>query len=433
MKKVFKKIHLWLSIPFGIFITIVCLSGASLVFEKEITESVDSDTYFVKEVGQTALPLDELMETVSSTLPDSVEVTGVTISEDASRAYQVNLSKPRRASLYVNQYTGEITGKGDRLPFFDFMFKLHRWLLGSPSGDGIAWGKLIVGVSTLLLVIIVLTGLLIWLCNRNKPLTKSLKISFTKGWPRFWHDLHVAGGIYATIFLLACALTGLTWSFEWYRNGFYSLCGVEASAGHGEHGGRGGNHGDKGGKPEGLAENHGNRGEHGGYHGEHGGRPEGKPEWVGEHGGNHGEHGNHDGEHNWHHGDENPWHHDEEQSSFEGWQEVYEQLAAQNAGYQQIGAADGTATVVPQGRISLRDTDNYTFKYRHHHLVELTQDKSEDKSGSVRRTIYTIHVGSWGGMITRIITFIAALLGATLPITGYYLWIKRRKRKNVTK
>jgi uncharacterized iron-regulated membrane protein len=32
-------------------------------------------------------------------------------------------------------------------------------------------------------------------------------------------------------------------------------------------------------------------------------------------------------------------------------------------------------------------------------------------------------------MLTRIITFIAALLGATLPLTGYYLWIKRIVRK----
>ena len=36
MKKFFAKIHLWLSIPFGIIIAIVCLTGAILVFEAEI-------------------------------------------------------------------------------------------------------------------------------------------------------------------------------------------------------------------------------------------------------------------------------------------------------------------------------------------------------------------------------------------------------------
>ncbi|MBQ5829709.1 MAG: PepSY domain-containing protein, partial [Alistipes sp.] len=37
-----------------------------------------------------------------------------------------------------------------------------------------------------------------------------------------------------------------------------------------------------------------------------------------------------------------------------------------------------------------------------------------------------VHVGNWGGMLTRIFWFLAAMLGATLPLTGYYLWIKRK-------
>jgi len=32
-------------------------------------------------------------------------------------------------------------------------------------------------------------------------------------------------------------------------------------------------------------------------------------------------------------------------------------------------------------------------------------------------------------MFTRVLTFIAALLGGTLPLTGYYLWIRRIGRK----
>lgn len=233
MKKIFRKIHLWLSVPFGIFITLICFSGAMLVFEKEITELCRHELYFVEEVKEKPLPIDSLMERVSATLPDSVAITGVTVSSDTERTWQVSLSKPRRASLYVNPYTGEVAGRSERLPFYDAMFHLHRWMMGSSTGSG----KLLVGVSTLMLVIILITGILMWLTNRKKPLRKSLKISFTKGWPRFWHDLHVAGGIYATLFLLAIALTGLTWSFSWYRTGFYGLFGVEASAGgHKGHG-----------------------------------------------------------------------------------------------------------------------------------------------------------------------------------------------------
>mgnify|MGYP003596790039 FL=1 len=53
----------------------------------------------------------------------------------------------------------------------------------------------------------------------------------------------------------------------------------------------------------------------------------------------------------------------------------------------------------------------------------------QDKSGKIRGWIYSVHVGNWGGMLTRILTFIAALIGASLPLTGYYLWVKKLMNK----
>ncbi len=86
--KFFRKIHLWLSVPFGIIITLVCFSGAMLIFEPEITRAVKNDVYYVTEVKDSALPMGELMETVKATLPDSVSITGVTVFSDNSRTYQ---------------------------------------------------------------------------------------------------------------------------------------------------------------------------------------------------------------------------------------------------------------------------------------------------------------------------------------------------------
>ena len=61
MKKAFRKIHLWLSVPTGIIITLVCFSGAMLVFEKEITEAIKPELYFVKEAKGEPIPMQELM------------------------------------------------------------------------------------------------------------------------------------------------------------------------------------------------------------------------------------------------------------------------------------------------------------------------------------------------------------------------------------
>lgn len=368
MRKLFRKLHLWLSVPFGVFITLICFSGAMLVFEREISGLCRRDLCFVEKVGEKPLPLDSLMTAVAATLPDSVSVTGLTITPDPTRTWQVGLSKPRRASLYVDPYTGEVKGLYKRLPFYDTMFRLHRWMLGSSSG----FGKLLVGISTLMLVVILITGLLMWLTNRNKPLAKSLKISFTKGWPRFWHDLHVAGGIYATVFLLALALTGLTWSFTWYRTGFYKAFGVDTSAGR-----------------------------------------QGEPQ---QHGGDRGR--SHEGEGRPERGISHP------HSPYAHWQEIYEHLALTHPGFRQITLLDGSASVVPAGRTSLCSGDRFDFDRR----GRITGSKpyaEQDKSTKVRSSVYTVHVGSWGGLATRILTFLAALLGATLPLTGYYLWIRR--------
>lgn len=380
MRKIFRNIHLWLSVPFGILITLICFSGAALVFEKEVMELCHRELYFVKKVEAAPLPMEQLMTKVAATLPDSVSVTGVNISSDPERAYQVTLSKPRRASMYVDQYTGEITGKYERAPFFNFMFRMHRWLLDSMKQDGgIFWGKMIVGTSTLMFVFVLISGVVVWWPRTRKALKNSLKIVANKGWRRFWYDLHVAGGMYALVFLLAMALTGLTWSFQWYRTGFYKTFGVEVQPSMG-HGNAAANSTAKGGKRDGKPEGREGRGAH-------------------------------------------------RYSPYTNWQQVYEQLAEANPDYKQISVSDGSASVAVPRFGNQRGTDRYKFNPRNGEITETTLYKDLDNSGKIRGWIYSVHVGSWGGMLTRILTFVAALIGASLPLTGYYLWIRKKIKR----
>ena len=396
MKKIFRKIHLWLSVPFGLIITLVCFSGAMLVFENEANEWFRRDLYYVETVKGSPLPMDKLLEKVATTLPDSVAVTGVSISSDPGRAYQVSLSKPRRASLYVDQYTGEVKGKSERSGFFMFMFRMHRWLLDSmnPGNEGIFWGKMIVGVSTLLLVFVLISGIVIWWPRTRKALKNSLKITATKGWRRFWYDLHMAGGMYALIFLLAMALTGLTWSFPWYRTAFYKVFGVEvqqrAAQGHEQ-------------KSDAQKRNtklaaHREKKREGNEvrKGERSRRPE----------------NNHSDMYS-------------VTSPFVYWQEIYDKLRRQNPEYKQISISSGTASVSFNRFGNQRASDRYSFNTDNGEFTETSLYQHQDKSGKIRGWIYSVHVGNWGGMFTRILTFIAALLGSALPLTGYYLWIKR--------
>jgi len=462
MKKIIHKLHLWLSVPFGLIITVICLSGAALVFEKEITEFCYPERYFVEEIKEKPLPVDELLKKVSTTLPDSISVTGVSIPSDPKRAYQVNLSKPRRASVYVDQYTGEVKPRFERVAFFNVMFRLHRWLLDSMKPDGgIFWGKMIVGTSTLIFVFVIITGIIIWVPKTIKGLKKRLKITVNKGLKRFWHELHIVGGIYSAIILLVLALTGLTWSFSWYRTGFYKVFGVEVQqgGGHGgppqaqtsndsnrmlkidhipdsskheredrkERSGEGRRNRNKdemrGEKPDSLRRNNKRREEHSRDNDMSERKDSLRTDAQEERerrGGRNGSERNRNSQ--------------SSQTDFSKWQHVYEKLASLNPSYKQISVSKNSANVSFDSWGNQRGSDRYSFDTKTGEITETNLYKDQDKSGKIRGWIYSVHVGSWGGILTRILTFIASLVGATLPLTGYYLWIKKsikkRQRKN---
>lgn len=105
------------------------------------------------------------------------------------------------------------------------------------------------------------------------------------------------------------------------------------------------------------------------------------------------------------------------------------EVAKKNPGYRQITLKTEAAEVVPEGRLSLRATDKYSYNRRSGEITDIKLYSSEGKDTKVRSGVYMVHTGSWGGLITRILNFLAALIGATLPLTGYWLWIRRLMRK----
>ncbi len=387
MIKIFHKIHLWLSVPFGIIITLICFSGAMLVFEPDITRIIRSEVYYATSSEGKPLPMDVLMEKVKATLPDSVSITGITVFADKDRTYQVNLSKPRRASMFIDQYSGNITGKYERIGFFSIMFKLHRWLLDSsnPHGGGLKIGKLIVGVSTCIFVIALISGVVIWWPRVRTGLRRSLTITTKNGWRFFWKSLHIAGGMYALVIVLVMALTGLTWSFDWYRSAFYAVCGVEYAPRH-----------NNGRNAKNSRDSHNAHGI--------------KRERID------------DGKE-----DIETW---RQHSEFGHWQQFYDELKIQNPDAPQITIGIEKATVKLGSMGNGRASDSYVYKNRTEAISPSAKYADSDPADKLRGWIYSIHTGSFGGMTTRIMWFFASILGASLPITGYYMWIRRLKKRN---
>lgn len=366
MRKISSKIHLWLSLPFGIIIALICLSGAILVFEKELMELCYPSRYFVKEVRSTPLSPDALITSARRQLPDSVRITGLQIPSDPQRTYRV-ITPQKKAAYLINPYTGEMTSMSDGQNFFLSMMRLHRWLLEDFKRDGsFSPGKTLVGVATLLMVVILISGFVIWFPRSRKGLKNRLSIKVTSGWRRFFFDLHVAGGFYSAAILLVLALTGLTWSFGWYRDAFYTLFGVETT------------------------QNKSNS---------HAASPASKKDK------------------------------EREKTNYTLWVDVVSDLQSRYTDFNSITIQDGSATVSTAKTGNTRGSDRYTFDPRTGDITEVQLYKDLPKSGKIRGWIYAVHVGSWGGMTTKILSFIAALLGFIFPVTGYYFWIKKIRRK----
>ena len=461
MRNFFRKFHLWVSVPFGIVITITCFTGALLVFENEVTALCKGDVTTVVRHGE-PLPLNVIAGRVAATLPADVDVKGVVVSNSPNEAYKVNLSKPKKAAVYVNQYTGEVIGKEERLPFFQTVFRLHRWLMDSNPGDGkLFWGKMIVGTSTLAFVVILLTGLVIWWPRNRKMLANRLQIALKKGKNRFWYDLHVAGGFYALLLLLAMALTGLTWSFEWYSNAVYLLFGAgeakdaavvenripvvaeapvcpgscrdctlpvcvnnaESKSTAVESGRAAGWNVDAVTAATNVTDTKYVDAEPAVSVAEVDGvtaattvdAQSGATVMAD---GNSGATSLVTAQH---------------ATEFDSWQKAYENVVATVPHFETITVSAGTVSVKVSKYGNMRAADKYMFNEDSGAITSVELYKDSARKGKIGGWIYSLHTGSWGGIITRVLSFLAALLGATLPLTGYYLWIRRLygKRKRI--
>ena len=172
------------------------------------------------------------------------------------------------------------------------------------------------------------------------------------------------GGVYATLLLLAMALTGLTWSFQWYSKSFYSLLGVETKVNTTS---------------------------------------------------------NNDTKERVRSGDNT--------QRYIHWQSAIDSVQESCNEYSEMTVSDGAVTVKSEGWGNQRASDKYSFDNHTGEITDITLYADSDYNRKVRGWVYTIHVGNWGGYLSRVMWFLAAMLGASLPLTGYYMWLRRMFKK----
>ncbi|AZQ65408.1 PepSY domain-containing protein [Flammeovirga pectinis] len=219
MKKLISKLHLIIGLVSGLIVFIVSITGCIYTFEHEIQELTQSYR-FVKEVKGNVLPPSKIKE-IAYKATDGMDVQRIYYEtpNNASMALHYADSASYFYITFIDQYTGEVLKiKNLRTDFFTVILYLHISLL-LPNGE------LIVGIATLIFFVMLVSGIVLWWPKnkKKKAVQQKFKIKWNGRWRRKNYDLHSVLGFYASWVLLFTIVTGLIWSFEWFENTLYYL------------------------------------------------------------------------------------------------------------------------------------------------------------------------------------------------------------------
>lgn len=353
-------VHLWLGLASGLVVMVVCLTGAILVFEKEIDEWVNHKLYFTEAQQGQRLPLDSLLANARA-YDKSIKVSNIVL-ETADPGRNILFSGKKKDDTHIiaiDPYTGTIAGSvNDSKQFFTIVLKLHRYLLMKDTG------KIITGISCLIFIALVLTGLILWWPKKRKQLKQRLAIKWDSKFKRLNWDLHAIGGFYVHLVILVIAVTGLTWSYKWVNNSLFVLF-------------------------------------------------DGKPQQK----------------------FQVPANTVQQAVSTGFYEEVYQdankRLAYKGKVNISIPAKDSLAITVSKENREASITNIVDYLYYEKGTGRLLKERlyeNETTGMKVRRAIYPIHTGNIYGWPTKLLAFFSVLFAASLPVTGFMIWLKRGKK-----
>lgn len=223
VKKILFQLHWLLGITAGLVLAVTGATGGLFAFEAELLRWLNPGVVTVTPPsGQAKLGADALLARLAQTRPGQ-RVTALNLSADAADAARVTFAVPgerRGRSEYLDPYSGAVLGTPRGEGLFRFVEDVHRRLA---FGDT---GKAITGAATLGLVFLCLSGLTLRWPRRAFSWRAWLTFDVHLKGRSFLWGLHSMAGTWVLLCFLLAALTGLFWSYTWYRDGIYALTGA---------------------------------------------------------------------------------------------------------------------------------------------------------------------------------------------------------------
>ncbi|ACB77829.1 PepSY-associated TM helix domain-containing protein [Opitutus terrae] len=224
-------LHLIAGIIAGLSIAVMCFTGVTLAFEKQLVTWSERDARQIEPpMGSAArLPVEELLARVRAVKPDA-KPGSLTISSNPRSAVAVSLG--RDATVFVDPYAGAVRRPASTRmhDFLHVMEDWHRFL--ALTGDHRPTGKLINGICNLAFFVLAATGLYLWIPRRWSWRSIRGVVWFQRGLegkPRDfnWHNVI---GLWSAPVLIVLTLTAVPISFRWGNALVYRLVGEEPPA-----------------------------------------------------------------------------------------------------------------------------------------------------------------------------------------------------------
>ena len=219
LKKTLFQLHWFFGITAGLVLALMGITGAAYSFQDEILRALNPTVLTVHQQPAGVLPPAELVRKLEATEGKAVSMLWVeSESGNAARVFFTPPPGERRGQMrYFDPYTGDYLGDAVGQDFFGLMLQLHRFLA---MGDT---GRQITGACTLILIFFCLSGLYLRWPRQVASWRAWLTLDWRKKGRSFNWDLHSVFGTWCLLFYLLAALTGLSWSYEWYNKGLTRL------------------------------------------------------------------------------------------------------------------------------------------------------------------------------------------------------------------
>jgi len=218
-KTILFQLHWLFGITAGLVLALMGVTGAAYSFQDELLRTLNPEVLRVAAQDRGMLPPAVLVPRIEAASGQRVVgLWQVVHGEHAGRVSFAPAPGERRGpSRYFDPYSAELLAAPRGQGFFELMLELHRFLA---LGD---YGKQVTAASTLALLFFCLSGLYLRWPRQALNWRAWLSLDWAKRGRAFNWDLHAVAGTWCLLFYLCAALTGLYWSYDWYRDGLTDL------------------------------------------------------------------------------------------------------------------------------------------------------------------------------------------------------------------